>query len=107
MDEWTESVDDSAHGGHTAGVEAIEGAFDKIIQEKLSMRKKVKGMKAAMKKKKEGEDYTPPFLERLKEQFARPDDQTIIRRAVLFAILVRRPFPHSTMSRTNLTDHPA
>lgn len=76
--------------GHTAGVEAIEEAFDKIIQQKLSVRKKVKGMKAAMRKKKhEGEDYVPPFLERLRSQFARPDNQTIIRRATLFAILVR------------------
>lgn len=67
---------------------SIEAAFDKIIQQKLSMRKKVKGMKAAMKKKKEGEDYIPPFMERLKDQFERPDDQTIIRRAVLFAIMI-------------------
>ena len=73
---------------HTAGVEAIEAAFDKIIQQKLSMRKKAKGMKAAMRKKKEGEDYVPPFLERLQAQFARPDDQTIYRRAALFAILI-------------------
>ena len=73
--------------GHEAGVEAIEDAFDRIIKQKLVVRKKAKSMKAAMKKKKD-DDYLPPFLERLKEQFARPDDQTLIRRAVLYAIMI-------------------
>ena len=68
-------------------MEAIEAAFDRIIQEKLTSRKKAKGMKQALRKKKQGEDYVPPFLERLQAQFARPDDQTIIRRAVVYAIM--------------------
>ena len=51
-----------ARGGHMAGVEAIEAAFDKIIQQKLTSRKKVKGLN--IKKKKIGDDYVPPFLER-------------------------------------------
>ena len=68
-------------------MEAIEAAFDRIIQEKLTSRKKAKGMKQALRKKKQGEDYVPPFLERLQAQFARPDDQTIIRRAVIYAIM--------------------
>jgi len=76
-----------AYRSHTAGVEAIEAAFDRIIQEKLTSRKKAKGMKQALRKKKQGEDYVPPFLERLQAQFARPDDQTIIRRAVIYAIM--------------------
>mmetsp|Transcript_38444 Transcript_38444/g.95362 ORF Transcript_38444/g.95362 Transcript_38444/m.95362 type:complete len:282 (+) Transcript_38444:41-886(+) len=71
--------------GHTAGVEAIEQAFDKIIQEKLSSRKKVKGLN--IKKRKAGEEYVPPFLERFQAMFARPDNQTIVRRAVLYAIM--------------------
>lgn len=60
--------------GHAVGVESIEAAFDRIIQDKLSVRKKAKGLRMA-KKKQGGENYVPPFMERLKAQFARPDDQ--------------------------------
>jgi len=72
---------------HTAGVEAIEQAFDKIIQQKLKQRKKTKGLKVSLKKKKEGEDYTPPFIDRVKNAFERPDNNTIMRRAVLYAMI--------------------
>ena len=40
-----------AYRSHTAGVEAIEAAFDRIIQEKLTSRKKAKGMKQALRKR--------------------------------------------------------
>ena len=72
---------------HTAGVEAIEDAFDRIIKEKLAARKKSRGARAAMRKQKQGEDYVPPFLERLQAQFARPDDTTLMRRALIYAIM--------------------
>ena len=72
---------------HVAGVEAIEDAFDRIIKEKLSARKKSRGARLAMRKQKQGEDYVPPFLERLQAQFARPDDTTLMRRALIYAIM--------------------
>jgi hypothetical protein len=72
--------------GHVAGVEAIEAAFDRIIQDKLASRKKAGGLRRASRKK-QGEDYVPPFLERLKARFAKPDDQTIARRAAIYAIM--------------------
>lgn len=72
---------------HTAGVEAVEDAFDRIIKEKLAARKKSRGARAAMRKQKQGEDYVPPFLERLQAQFARPDDTTLMRRALIYAIM--------------------
>ncbi len=72
---------------HVAGVEAIEDAFDRIIKEKLSARKKSRGARVAMRKQKQGEDYVPPFLERLQAQFARPDDTTLMRRALIYAIM--------------------
>ena len=37
---------------HTAGVEAIEEAFDRIIKQKLTARKKTRGLRAAMRKQK-------------------------------------------------------
>ena len=73
---------------HTAGVEAIEEAFDRIIKQKLTARKKTRGLRAAMRKQKAGEDYTPPFLDRLKAQFERPDDTTLMRRALIYAIMM-------------------
>ncbi len=72
---------------HVAGVEAIEDAFDRIIKDKLSARKKSRGARLAMRKQKQGEDYVPPFLERLQAQFARPDDTTLMRRALIYAIM--------------------
>ena len=72
---------------HVAGVEAIEDAFDRIIKDKLSARKKSRGARLAMMKQKQGEDYVPPFLERLQAQFARPDDTTLMRRALIYAIM--------------------
>ena len=72
---------------HVAGVEAIEDAFDRIIKEKLSARKKSRGARLAMRKQKQGEDYVPPFLERLQAQFARPDDTMLMRRALIYAIM--------------------
>ena len=72
---------------HVAGVEAIEDAFDRIIKEKLSARKKSRVARLAMRKQKQGEDYVPPFLERLQAQFARPDDTTLMRRALIYAIM--------------------
>ena len=73
---------------HVAGVEAIEQAFDKIINDRLSTRKKAKGMKKALRKQKKGENYVPPFMERLKAQFEKPDQTTIMRRALMYAIMM-------------------
>ena len=81
--------------GHAAGVESIEAAVDRIIQDKLSVRKKAKGMRMA---KKRGENYVPPFMERLKAQFERPDDQTILRRAIIYAIMAGWAIVQSTSS---------
>jgi hypothetical protein len=67
--------------------QSIEQAFDKIIQQKLSKRKKAKGAKAAMRKKKdEGEDYTPPFLERLKVGLSSPGCQIGLHGTILAVI---------------------
>jgi len=41
----------------------------------------------SIKKKKAGEEYVPPFLERLQNCFARPDNTTIMRRAILYGIM--------------------
>ena len=83
--------------GHAAGVESIEAAFDRIIQDKLTTRKKIKGMRR-LAKKKQGEDYVPPFLERLRGQFARPDDQTIWRRALVYSLMAGWAIVQSTSS---------
>ena len=71
--------------GHSAGVESIEAAFDRIIQDKLRTRKKAKGLRNLRAKQKDP-NYVPPFLERLKARFERPDDQTIVRRGVIYAL---------------------
>lgn len=67
------------------GCEQIDLAMDMILKEKLNTRKKAKGLKRKnLRQKKEEEDYTPPFVERIKNQFQKPDKTTLIRRAVLF-----------------------
>ena len=83
--------------GHSAGVESIEAAFDRIIQDKLNTRKKAKGLRLARKKERDP-NYVPPFLERLKSRFERPDDQTIVRRAVIYAIMAGWAIVQSTSS---------
>ena len=73
--------------GHSAGVESIEAAFDRIIQDKLNTRKKAKGLRMMRKKQSQDPNYVPPFLERLKSRFEKPDDQTIMRRGIIYAIM--------------------
>jgi hypothetical protein len=59
--------------------------MDAILKEKLNTRKKSKGLKRKnLRQKKEEEDYTPPFVERIKNQFEKPDKTTLMRRAVLY-----------------------
>jgi hypothetical protein len=49
------------------GCEQIDLAMDAILKEKLNTRKKSKGLKRKnLRQKKEEEDYTPPFVERIK-----------------------------------------
>ena len=45
-------------------------------------------MKKALRKQKKGENYVPPFMERLKAQFEKPDQTTIMRRALMYAIMM-------------------
>ena len=67
------------------GCEQIDLAMDAILKEKLNTRKKSKGLKRKnLRQKKEEEDYTPPFVERIKNQFEKPDKTTLMRRAVLY-----------------------
>ena len=67
------------------GCEQIDLAMDAILKEKLNTRKKSKGLKRKnLRQKKEEEDYTPPFVQRVKNQFEKPDKTTLMRRAVLF-----------------------
>jgi len=67
------------------GCEQIDLAMDAILKEKLNTRKKAKGLKRKnLRQKKEEEDYTPPFVERIKQKFEKPDKTTLMRRAVLF-----------------------
>lgn len=67
------------------GCEQIDLAMDAILKEKLNTRKKAKGLKRKnLRQKKEEEDYTPPFVQRVKNQFEKPDKTTLMRRAVLF-----------------------
>ena len=67
------------------GCEQIDLAMDAILKEKLNTRKKAKGLKRKnLRQKKQEEDYTPPFVERIKNQFQKPDKTTLLRRAALF-----------------------
>lgn len=76
------------HAGDERGVEAIEAAYDRIISDRLSTRKKAKGLRKLRKEKKENDaDYDPAILQRVKNMFAKPDQQTLIRRSVLYAII--------------------
>lgn len=76
------------HAGDERGVEAIEAAYDRIISDRLSTRKKAKGLRKLRKEKKENEgDYDPAVLQRVKNMFAKPDQQTLMRRTVLYAII--------------------
>ena len=83
--------------GHSAGVESIEAAFDRIIQDKLNTRKKAKGLRLARAKDRDP-NHVPPFLERLTSRFETPDDQTIVRRAVIYAIMAGWAIVQSTSS---------
>ena len=52
---------------------------------KAKHEEKAKGLKRKnLRQKKEEEDYTPPFVQRVKNQFEKPDKTTLMRRAVLF-----------------------
>ena len=83
--------------GHSAGVESIEAAFDRIIQDKLNTRKKAKGLRLARAKERDP-NHVPPFLERLTSRFETPDDQTIVRRCVIYAIMAGWAITQSTSS---------
>jgi len=76
------------HAGDERGVEAIEAAYDRIINDRLTTRKKAKGLKRARKAKKEtegGDDAA--VVARVKNMFAKPDQQTLMRRTVLYAMI--------------------
>lgn len=77
------------YAGHVAGVERIDLAYDKIIGEKLKMRKKVKGVRL---EKKSGRSDDPPLpgsslAEKVRESCAVPDKQTLTQHSVLFAFI--------------------
>jgi hypothetical protein len=76
------------HAGDERGVEAIEAAYDKVISERLSTRKMQKGLRRMKKEKnKDGVDYDAPLVQRVKAMFAKPDQQTLIRRTMLYVII--------------------
>lgn len=76
------------HAGDERGVEAIEAAYDKVISERLSTRKMQKGLRKMKKEKnKDGVDYDAPLVQRVKAMFAKPDQQTLIRRTMLYVII--------------------
>ena len=77
------------HAGDEAGVESIEAAYDKVISERLTTRKMQKGLRKKMKKAKAGDevDYDAPLVQRVKAMFAKPDQQTLIRRTMLYVII--------------------
>lgn len=77
------------HAGDEAGVESIEAAYDKVISERLTTRKMQKGLRKKMKKQKAGDgvDYDAPIVQRVKAMFAKPDQQTLIRRTMLYVII--------------------
>lgn len=76
------------HAGDERGVESIEAAYDKVISERLTTRKMQKGLRRLKKEKKGDEvDYDAPIVQRIKFMFAKPDQQTLIRRTLLYVII--------------------
>jgi len=76
------------HAGDERGVESIEAAYDKVISERLTTRKMQKGLRKLKKEKKGDEvDYDAPIVQRIKFMFAKPDQQTLIRRTLLYVII--------------------
>ena len=77
------------HAGDERGVESIEAAYDKVISERLTTRKMQKGLRRRAKKAKaeDGADYDAPLVQRIKAMFAKPDQQTLIRRTMLYVII--------------------
>ena len=76
------------HAGDESGVESIEAAYDKVISQRLTTRKMQKGLRK-MKKEKKGDevDYDAPIVQRIKAMFAKPDQQTLIRRTMLYVFI--------------------
>jgi len=76
------------HAGDERGVESIEAAYDKVISQRLTTRKMQKGLRK-MKKEKKGDevDYDAPIVQRIKAMFAKPDQQTLIRRTMLYVFI--------------------
>lgn len=73
------------YGGHEKSAESIEGAFDKIISQKLRVRKKSGiNLKA---NKSENKDAKPGFFAKYAQMFDKPDPKIIMQRFVLFAII--------------------
>lgn len=73
------------YGADQKSAESIEGAFDKIISQKLRVRKK-SGI-SLKPKKDEGKDAKPGFLSKYTQMFDKPEPKVIMQRFFVFALI--------------------